>query len=300
MGLRLEGAYTALVTPFKDGAVDAAKIEKLVALQLKAGMTGIVACGTTGETPTLSEDEQDLVIRTIVAAANGRMQVIAGTGSNDTRHVIERNKRVAALGVDAVLVVSPYYNKPTQEGLYRHFSAVAKASYLPIVIYNIQGRTAVNIEPATLARIVKDNPNVIGVKESSGNVDQMTQIALELPSGFAMLSGDDSYTLPCIGVGGKGVISTVANIVPDLMVELTNEALAGKMMDARALHQKLFPLIRAIFIETNPGPVKEALAMMGLIEREWRLPMVGISEANQAKLRGVLKDFVDLSKAEAA
>jgi 4-hydroxy-tetrahydrodipicolinate synthase len=290
MALHLEGSYTALVTPFKDGKVDVKTIEKLVELQVEGGMTGIVACGTTGETPTLSEDEQDLVISTVAKAAKGRLQVIAGTGSNNTQHVIERNARVAKLGVDGVLVVSPYYNKPTQEGLFRHFSAVAQATALPIVIYNIQSRTAVNIEPATLARIVDANPNVVGVKESSGNVDQMTQIVLSLPSSFAMLSGDDSYVLPLIAVGGKGVISTVGNIVPGQITALTKAALAGDMGEARRLHQKLFPLIRATFIETNPGPVKEALALMGLIEAEWRLPMGPITDANRAKLYDVLKD----------
>jgi 4-hydroxy-tetrahydrodipicolinate synthase len=294
MTLHLEGSYVALVTPFKDGKVDVEKIKALVERQVKGGMAGIVACGTTAETPTLSEDEQDLVIRSVVEAARGRLQVIAGTGSNNTQHVIERNKRVASLGVDGVLVVSPYYNKPTQEGLFQHFTAVAKATDLPIIVYNIQGRTGVNVDPATLARIVAAAPNVIGLKEASGNVDQMSKMVLSLPPSFAVLSGDDSYTLPCIAVGGKGVISTVGNIVPDLVVALTEAALGGDLATARKAHLRLFPLIRATFIETNPGPVKEALAMMGLIDAEWRLPMCGISESNRNTLRSVLAGFVPL------
>ncbi len=292
MTFQLEGAYVALVTPFRKGAVDKDKISELTEWQIKSGITGIVACGTTGETPTLSEDEQDLVIRTIVETANNRIQVIAGTGSNDTHHVIERNKRLKDLGVDGVLVVSPYYNRPTQEGLFLHFKAVAEATDLPIIVYNIQSRTAVNIETPTLAKIAKDSPNVVGVKESSGNMDQITNAIISCGSKFSVLSGDDSYTLPLVAVGGKGIISTVANIIPRDVVDLTKASLNGDIPHAREIHQRIFPLIRAAFCETNPGPIKHMMAMAGMIEAEWRLPMCGVRDENKAKLQDIVNKHV--------
>lgn len=292
MSFKLEGTYVALVTPFHNNAVDKDKIRELTEWQIKSGITGIVACGTTGETPTLSEQEQDLVIQTIVETANKRIQVIAGTGSNNTHHVIERNKRVQDLGVDGTLIVSPYYNKPTQEGLYLHYTTVAKATSLPIVVYNIQGRTSVNIETPTLARIAKECPNIVGVKESSGNIDQITQTILSCGPTFSVLSGDDSYTLPLVAVGGKGLISTVANIIPKEMVELTKAALAGDMARARELHQQVFPLIRAAFVETNPGPIKHMMALAGMIEAEWRLPMCGVRDDNLPRLKEIVAKHV--------
>lgn len=289
MRATFQGSIVALITPFRNGRVDDAKLRELVELHVTSGTDGIVPCGTTGESPTLSHDEHKRVVEIVIEAARGRVPVIAGTGSNATAEAIDLTVHAKKAGANGALVVNPYYNRPTQEGLYRHFRAVAEsAPELPMLVYNIQGRTAVNVETDTMQRIARDCPNVVGVKEASGSLDQMTQVILACGPDFAVLSGDDNITLPLMSVGGRGVISVIANIVPRETHEMTQAALGGDWKLARELHLKLFPLSRAMFIETNPIPVKEAMAMMGTIEPEFRLPMCRMSDANRAKLRAVL------------
>ena len=286
-----QGSLVALVTPFRNDAIDEAKLRELVEFHVKNGTDGIIPCGTTGESPTLSHDEHRRVVDVVIEAAGGRVSVVAGTGSNSTREAIGLTKHAAAAGATGALVVNPYYNKPTQEGLYRHFRAVAESSDLPIIVYNIQGRTAVNVETDTMARLVRDCPNIVGVKEASGSLDQMTQVILACGPDFSVLSGDDNVTLPLMSVGGRGVVSVIANIVPRDVADMTHAALDGDWKRARDLHLKLFPLSRAAFLETNPIPIKEAMAMAGMIEPELRLPMCRMSDANREKLRGVLRQF---------
>jgi 4-hydroxy-tetrahydrodipicolinate synthase len=289
MRATFQGSIVAMVTPFRNGKIDEAKVKELVELHVQQGTDGIVPCGTTGESPSLDHDETRRMIALTVEAAAGRIPVIAGTGSNSTQHAIELTKLAAHAGASAALVVNPYYNKPTQEGLYRHFRAIAEAVDIPIVVYNIAGRTAINVETDTLARLVRDCANIVGVKEASGSLDQMTQVILACGPEFSVLSGDDNITLPLMSVGGRGVISVIANLVPRETAEMTHAALAGDWKQARELHLKLFPLSRAVFIETNPIPVKEALAMMGkLAEPEFRLPMCRMAEANRPRLKAVL------------
>ena len=283
-----QGSIVALVTPFRGGKVDEPTLKKLVEMHVAQGTDGIVPCGTTGESPTLSHDEHKRVVEIVIEAARGRLHVIAGTGSNATSEAIELTAHAKKAGATGALVVNPYYNKPTQEGLYRHFRAVAEAVDIPILVYNIAGRTAVNVETDTLVRIVKDCPNIVGVKEASGSLDQMTQVILACGPDFSVLSGDDNLTLPLMSVGGRGVISVIANIVPRETAEMTHAALAGDWKLARELHLKLFPLSRAVFIETNPIPVKEAMAMMGMLEPEFRLPMCPMGAANRERLRAIL------------
>jgi 4-hydroxy-tetrahydrodipicolinate synthase len=283
-----QGSIVALVTPFRGGKVDEPTLRKLVDMHVARGTDGIVPCGTTGESPTLSHDEHKRVVEIVIEAAAGRLHVIAGTGSNATSEAIDLTAHAKKAGATGALVVNPYYNKPTQEGLYRHFRAVADAVDLPIIVYNIAGRTAVNIETDTLVRIVKDCPNIVGVKEASGSLDQMTQVILACGPDFSVLSGDDNLTLPLMSVGGRGVISVIANIVPRETAEMTHAALAGDWKLARELHLKLFPLSRAAFMETNPIPVKEAMGMMGMLEPEFRLPMCPMGAANRERLRAIL------------
>jgi 4-hydroxy-tetrahydrodipicolinate synthase len=286
-----QGSIVALVTPFKDGLVDEAKLRELVEFHVANGTDGIVPCGTTGESPTLTHDEHRRVIEIVVEAARKRLAVIAGTGSNSTREAVELTQHARRVGADGALVVNPYYNKPTQEGLYRHFRAIAEAVDFPILVYNIQGRTAVNVETDTLARLARDCRNIVGVKEASGSLDQMTQVILACGPEFTVLSGDDNLTLPLMSVGGRGVISVIANIVPKETADMTHAALDGDWKRARELHLRLFPLARAAFIETNPIPIKEAMAMAGLIEPEFRLPMCRMSDANRERLRAVLRPY---------
>ena len=283
-----QGSIVALVTPFNDGKVDEAKLRELVEMHVAQGTDGIVPCGTTGESPTLSHDEHRRVVEIVIEAARGRLHVIAGTGSNATSEAIDLTRHAKKAGATGALVVNPYYNKPTQEGLYRHFRAVADAVDIPILVYNIAGRTAVNVETDTLARLVKDCPNIVGVKEASGSLDQMTQVVLACGPDFSVLSGDDNITLPLMSVGGRGVISVVANIVPRETAEMTHAALAGDWKLARDLHLKLFPLSRAMFLETNPIPVKEAMGMMGMLKPEFRLPMCAMGAANRERLKAIL------------
>jgi len=283
-----QGSIVALVTPFRGGKVDEAKLRELVEMHVAQGTDGIVPCGTTGESPTLSHDEHRRVVEIVIEAARGRLHVIAGTGSNATSEAIDLTRHAKKAGATGALVVNPYYNKPTQEGLYRHFRAVAEAADIPILVYNIAGRTAVNVETDTLARLAKDCPNIVGVKEASGSLDQMTQVVLACGPDFSVLSGDDNITLPLMSVGGRGVISVVANIVPREVAEMTHAALAGDWKLARDLHLKLFPLSRAMFLETNPIPVKEAMAMMGMLDLELRLPMCPMGAANRERLKAIL------------
>jgi 4-hydroxy-tetrahydrodipicolinate synthase len=285
------GSFVALVTPFRNGKVDEAKLRELVELHAASGTDGLVPCGTTGESPTLTHDEHKRVVEIVTETARKRMKVLAGTGSNSTREAIELTQHAERAGADGALVVNPYYNKPTQEGLYRHFRAVAESVALPILVYNIQSRTAVNVETDTLARLVRDCRNVVGVKEASGSLDQMSQVIAACGPDFAVISGDDNITLPLMAIGGAGVISVIANIVPRETAELTHAALDGDWKRARELHYRLFPLARAAFLETNPIPIKEAMAMAGMLEPEFRLPMCRMSDANRETLRGVLRPY---------
>jgi 4-hydroxy-tetrahydrodipicolinate synthase len=285
------GSFVALVTPFRNGQVDEAKLRELVEMHATSGTDGLVPCGTTGEAPTLSHDEHRRVIEIVVDANRKRMKILPGTGVYSTRDAIELTKMAEKAGADGALVVSPYYNKPTQEGLYRHFRAVAESVAIPIVVYNIQSRTAVNIETVTLSRLVKDVKNIRGVKEASGSLDQMSQVIAACGPGFAVLSGDDNITLPLMAVGGHGVISVIANIVPRETADMVHAALDGDFKRARELHHRLFPLARAAFLETNPIPIKEAMAMAGMLEPEFRLPMCRMSEANRETLRGIVRHY---------
>lgn len=287
-----KGAITAIVTPFlENGELDEEALKNLVEFQLNNNIDGIVPCGTTGESPTLDYDEHHRVIEIVIDSVNGKVPVIAGTGSNSLREAIEMTKKAADAGANASLQVCPYYNKPTQEGLFRHFSEIAKAVDIPIVIYNIQGRTGVNLETATLARLAKEYSNIVAVKEASGNVAQMMDVISTLPKNFTVLSGDDNLTLPLMALGGKGVISVASNIIPREMHQLAEYALNGDFENAQILHYQLLPLFKGIFIETNPIPIKAALAMKGMIKENYRLPMCEMKTENREKLREILKDL---------
>jgi len=281
------GCYTALITPFRNGELDIPALRTLVERQILGGVSGLVPCGTTGETPALSTREWETVVTTVVETTQGRVPVIAGTGSNGTASTIERTQRAQELGADAALVVTPYYNKPTQEGLFQHFAAIANATDIPLVLYNVPGRTSVNMLPETVLRLTTV-PGVAAIKEASGSLDQASQILGEAPEGFAVLSGDDSLTLPIMGVGGVGVVSVVSNIVPEAVTELTAAALAGDYATARTIHHALFDLCRAMFCETNPVPVKAAAALLGFCTPEVRLPLAPLSESAQRRVETAL------------
>jgi 4-hydroxy-tetrahydrodipicolinate synthase len=291
MKATFQGSIVAMVTPFRNGRIDEPKVKELVEMHVKNGTDAIVPCGTTGESPTLSHDEHRKMVELTIAAAAGRIPVIAGTGSNSTAEAIDLTKHAERAGASGALVVNPYYNKPTQEGLYQHFRAVADATALPIIVYNIQGRTAVNVETDTMARLARDCRTIVGVKEASGSLDQMSQVILACGPDFSVLSGDDNVTLPLLAIGGRGVISVIANIVPRETSEMVHAALDGDWKRAREQHYRLFPLARAAFLETNPIPIKEAMAMAGIIEPEFRLPMCRMGEANRAKLAAILKTY---------
>lgn len=291
MSTTFSGSFVAMVTPFRNGKVDEAKVRELVEMHVASGTDGLVPCGTTGESPTLSHDEHRRLVELVVEAARKRITVVAGTGSNATAEAVELTKHAEAAGANGALVVSPYYNKPTQEGLYRHFRAVADAVQIPIVVYNIASRTAVNIETATMARLARDCRNIVGVKEASGSLDQMAQVIAACGPDFTVLSGDDNLTIPLMAIGGHGVISVIANIVPKETAEMVRAALDGDWKRARELHYKLLPLARAAFLETNPIPIKEAMAMAGMLTAEFRLPMCPMGEANRETLRGILKPY---------
>jgi 4-hydroxy-tetrahydrodipicolinate synthase len=284
----LSGCFTALITPFRDELVDEPALRALVERQIEGGVAGLVPCGTTGEAPSLTSAEWDRVVATTIETAAGRVPVLAGTGSNSTLTTIERTQRARALGADGALIVTPYYNKPTQDGLYLHFAAVAESVDLPIVLYNVPGRTSVNMLPETVVRLAAI-PGIVGIKEASGSLDQASQIVHEAPAGFAVLSGDDSLTLPIMGVGGTGIISVVSNIVPDAVSTLTSACLDGDFASARAMHLALFDLCRAMFVETNPVPVKAAAAMLGYCTPEVRLPLAPLSDAAQRRVETALE-----------
>jgi 4-hydroxy-tetrahydrodipicolinate synthase len=291
MSTTFSGSFVAMVTPFNGGKVDEAKVRELVEMHIAGGTDGIIPCGTTGESPTLSHDEHRRLVELVVETARKRITVIAGTGSNATSEAIDLTKHAERAGANGALVVSPYYNKPTQEGLYRHFRAVADAVQIPIVVYNILSRTAVNIETATMARLARDCRNIVGVKEASGSLDQMAQVIAACGPDFTVLSGDDNLTIPLMAIGGHGVISVIANILPRETADMVHAALDGDWKRARELHYKLLPLARAAFLETNPIPIKEAMAMAGMLSAEFRLPMCPMGEANRETLRGILKPY---------
>ena len=287
-----KGAITAIVTPFgENGGIDEASFRKLIDFQIKNKIDGIVPCGTTGESPTLDHEEHQKVIEIAIESANGRVPIIAGTGSNSTKEAIDMTREAADAGADASLQVCPYYNKPTQEGLFRHFSEIAKSVDVPIIIYNIPGRTGMNMETATLARLAKEHSNIAGVKEASGNVAQMMDVINELPKSFTVLCGDDNLAFPLMALGGKGVISVASNIIPKQMHDLTEFGLSGNLEKARRLHFQLLPLFKGIFIETNPIPIKAALAMKGMIKENYRLPMCVMKSDNKEKLRRILMEL---------
>lgn len=289
--VEFKGSIVALVTPFKGGLVDEKKLVELVDWQIKNGTDAISPCGTTGESPTLSFEEHERVIEIVISAAKKRVPVIAGTGSNSTQEASMMTVKAQEDGADASLQVSPYYNRPTQEGLFLHFKAVAESVKIPIVLYNIAGRTACNIEPETIARLARACPNIVGVKEASGSLDQMSRIRALCPKDFVLLSGDDSLTLPVLSIGGKGVISVAANIVPKDIKALCDSFAKGDIKEAQNLHFKLLPLIKALFIETNPIPLKTAMGILGLCEPDLRLPMCVMSENNLQILKEALKNY---------
>jgi 4-hydroxy-tetrahydrodipicolinate synthase len=283
------GTGTALVTPFRrDGSLDEATLRTLVKRQIEAGVDFLVPCGTTGESPTLTREEHLRVVEITVELAKGKVPVLAGAGGYNTAEVIALARELAALGADGILSVTPYYNKPTQEGLFQHYRAIAETVSLPIILYSVQGRTGVNIEPATVKRLAQIE-NIIGIKEASGNVSQMAAILNAVPEKFTVLSGDDAITLPVIALGGRGVISVVSNEIPSEMAELTRLALHGDFGGARAIHRRFHPLMEINFVESNPIPVKAAMAEMGLLEPVWRLPLVPPKAENQARIRAVLE-----------
>ena len=298
----MRACATALVTPFtSDGWIDEASLTRLIEYQISKGVKVLVPCGTTGESATMTEEEDRRVISQTIKVAKGRARVIAGGGSNATAVAIENSKIIRELGADAVLQVAPFYNKPTQEGLYAHFRAIAEAvPDLPIVIYNVPGRTSSNIAAETTLRLARDCENIVAVKEASGNLSQIMEILRERPDGFQVLSGDDAITLPLIALGGDGLISVASNEAPELMSQMVNLALEGKWTDARELHYRLLPLMEVNFIESSPGPVKAALAMMGIIEENYRLPLVPIQGKSKARVREVITDLGLLQEASRA
>src|SRR6476659_4575863 len=297
----MRGCATALVTPFKtDGSIDEERMRALVDRQINGGVRLLVPCGTTGESATMTEDEDARVIGMTIDVARGRAKVIAGAGSNSTASAIDYSKRARELGADAVLQVAPWYNKPTQEGLYAHFRAIAEAvPDMPIMLYNVPGRTSSNIAAQTTLRLARDCENIVAVKEASENLSQIMEILRERPDGFAVLSGDDAVTLPLIALGADGIVSVASNEVPDWMSQMTNLALEGKWEQARALHYRLLSLKEINFIESSPGPVKAAMSIMGLLGENFRLPLVPITEKSRARGREVLSELGVLESASA-
>jgi 4-hydroxy-tetrahydrodipicolinate synthase len=295
--MELRGCGTALVTPFhQDGSIDDTALRNLVAWQVESGIDFLIPCGTTGETPTLSRDEWLRVIDTTIEVVAGRVPVVAGATSNSTQEAVEKAREVATRpGVNAILTATPYYNKPTQEGQYRHFKAIAEAVDKPLILYNVPGRTSANIEPATLGRLA-EVPNIAGVKEASGNISQIAEVLNAVPESFLVFSGDDAITLPVIALGGVGIISVASNEIPAEMAALTRAALNNDWTTARSLHRKYLPLMQANFIESNPLPVKAALAMMGKIEEVYRLPLLPMRRDTRSKLQKIATEVGLISK----
>src|SRR5438094_1796159 len=298
----MRGCATALVTPFTaDGSIDEERMRALVDRQINGGVKLLVPCGTTGESATMTEDEDARVIAMTIEVARGRAKVIAGAGSNSTTSAIEYSQRARDAGADAVLQVAPWYNKPTQEGLYAHFRAIAQAiPDLPIMLYNVPGRTSSNIAAQTTLRLASDCENIVAVKEASGNLSQIMEILRERPTNFHVLSGDDAVTLPLIALGAEGIVSVASNEVPDLMSRMTDLALDGNWDEARELHYRLLPLMEVNFIESSPGPLKAAMAMMGLLDEKFRLPLVPIQENSRKHIREVISELGLLETAQVA
>jgi 4-hydroxy-tetrahydrodipicolinate synthase len=283
------GCGTALVTPFRnDLSLDESTLRKLVRRQIEAGIDFLVPCGTTGESPTLTRAEHLRVIEIVADEAKGKVPVLGGAGGNNTREVIELARELERIGVDGILSVTPYYNKPTQEGLYQHYQAIAGAIRVPVVVYSVQSRTGVNVEPSTLKRLAQIE-NIVAVKEASGNMTQIANVLHEVPPEFIVLSGDDAITIPVIALGGRGIISTVANQIPGPMARLAQASLSGDFAAARQIHARYLPLMNVNFVETNPIPVKAAMALMGLLEPIWRLPLCPPAAANLARIEKVLE-----------
>ncbi len=287
--MKVTGVYTALVTPFTtDGAIDEPALRRLVDAQIAGGVDGVVPMGTTGESPTVTHEENIQVIKIVAEQAGGRIAVIAGTGSNSTAEAIRMTRLAEEVGATATLQVAPYYNKPTQEGLYRHFSTVAQATALPVVVYNIPGRTGRNIETSTVLRLAELD-NVIAVKEASGSMAQVMDLIAARPSGFTVLSGDDNLTLPMLSLGADGVVSVASNIAPQMMGTMVREALAGNYDLARQMHYQLLPLFRMVFLQTNPIPIKAALAIQGVVEEVYRLPLCELDAADRETVQAVVE-----------
>ena len=286
-----KGSMTAIVTPFRDGKIDEEKLSELVEFQIKNKTSALVPCGTTGESATLSWAEHERVIEIVIEASGKRVPVIAGTGSNSTEEAVMLTKQAAKSGADATLHVSPYYNRPTQKGLYLHFKAVSECADIPVILYNIASRTGVNIEPETIARLASECENIVGVKEASGSLEQMSRIKALCPQNFALISGDDALTLPVLAIGGTGVISVVSNIIPKDVANMVEAFEKGNLKKAQELHYKILPLIKAIFIETNPIPVKTAMGLLKMCAPDLRLPLCGMSPENLEKLRKALKEY---------
>ena len=298
--MRFEGCGTAIVTPFRnDFSVEEETLRKLVQRQIRAGVHFLVPCGTTGENPTLTRREHIRVVEITLEEAKGRVPVVAGAGGYNTAEVMELARELEALGVDGLLSVTPYYNKPTQEGLYQHYRAIAGATRLPIVLYNVPGRCGTNLEPATVARLAKIE-NIVGVKEASGNIGQMAAVLNAVSENFSVLAGDDSVALPLFALGGKGMISVAANEVPREMAQLCERGLAGDFAGARAIHRKYLPLMEINFVESNPIPVKAAMSLMGLLEPVWRLPLVAPKAESWKKIREVLESVDVLERVAVA
>lgn len=283
-----EGTHTALVTPFRNDRFDEAAFERLIEFQIENGVNGIVPVGTTGESPTLDHEEHARVIELAVKAANKRCKVIAGTGSNSTREAISLTREAEEAGADGALLVSPYYNKPTQEGLFRHYKAIAEATRLPLVLYSIPGRAGIEIGIETVKRLATECPNIVAIKEAGGSVDRVSQLRQVVPEGFEIISGDDALTLPFIAAGAIGVISVASNIIPKEVASLVRCALAGDYAEARAQHEKWYPIFRDLFLETNPVPIKTALALQGRMEPDFRLPLCEMGAGNLEKLKATL------------
>jgi len=281
------GAITAIITPFRGGRLDVPALKKLVEFQVRNGISGLVPCGTTGESATLSFEEHEKVIQVVMDAARGRVPVIAGTGSNNTKEAVVLTRYAKKAGADAALVITPYYNKPTQKGLVAHFRAIAEEVDIPIILYNVPGRTGVNMTADTVARL-SEVKNIAGVKEASGNLVQVSEILRATPRTFCVLSGDDALYFPMLALGAKGVISVVSNVAPREMADLYDAFVSGRVATAREIHYRLWPLMQALFIETNPIPVKTAVAMMGMIKEEFRLPLCTMSDDNRKALAKVL------------
>lgn len=285
-----KGAMVAIVTPFKKGKVDEKGLKKLIEFQVKNGTHAIIPCGTTGESATLSHEEHERVVDITIQTVAGRVPVVAGTGSNSTDEAVKLTKSAEKAGADAALLITPYYNKPTQEGLYRHFKAIAAEVDIPMILYNVPGRTSVNMLPETVARL-SEIKNIIGIKEATGSLQQVSEVIRLAKKGFSLVSGDDFTVLPTLAVGGKGVISVASNVAPKDMSDMYNAFEAGDLKKAQELHYKLFPLFQAMFFETNPVPAKTALGLMGMISDEVRLPLAPMSAKNIDRLKAVLKDY---------